>query len=121
MSNMWAGMRPRVPQTPNLTKQDIDALVDGLNCDAVRSQPMPAQTFSCFAPMIGCYRPHDLKRALYLAAGLTAEGERKPERVKCWLWRHPQTNRTEAISLNSPVADTSYQVTPGWFVPDGAE
>lgn len=110
MSNMWAGMRPRVPQTPNLTKQDIDALVDGLNCDAVRSQPMPAQTFSCFAPMIGCYRPHDLKRALYLAAGLTAEGERKPEKVRAQLCREYSS---------CALARGTWDGTT--FIPDGAE
>ena len=66
MSNMWAGMRPRVPQTPNLTKQDIDALVDGM-CPRV----------DYLVEIAGCSLfSGDVRRAMYKAAGLTASGER---------------------------------------------
>lgn len=106
-----------------LTKQDIDALVDG----------MPAvQTCSVNGEGCGLYNGRrmesstivgagDLRRSLYLAAGLTATGERKPERVRCLLCRTP--DHAPFISLFSPLDlhPGAKEITPGWFVPDGAE
>ena len=102
-----------------LTKQDIDALVDGLEGPVVRAQPAPGNCFSLFAPMIGVYRPDDLRRALYLAAGLTAEGERKPERVRCWIY---SDSSGKCLTMVEPgCGESRWKFTPGWFVPDGTE
>ena len=97
-----------------LTKQDIDALVDGMpeaECNPERV------TFDAHT-----YVRRDLLRSsLYLAAGLTATGERKPERVRCWLCRTP--DHAPFVSLFSPLDlhPGAKEITPGWFVPDGAE
>ena len=105
----------------SLTKQDIDALVDGLKGEIIRSQPHPGDTLTEHAPMVGCYRPRDLKRAFYLLSGLTASGERKPERVRCWLWQqHSKCDRIILVEPNCRLAGVDECFTPGTFVPDEA-
>lgn len=104
----------------SLTKQDIDALVDGLKGEIIRSQPHPGDTLTEHAPMVGCYRPRDLKRAFYLLSGLTATGERKPERVRCWMVRD-DVGTFVGYCSKEPENWPHSNITPGWFVPDGAE
>lgn len=103
-----------------MTKRDIDALVEAIpSCQTV--------SYGIGGPMKPCglYNGRDLgngdhvldsrlRRALYLAAGLTAEGEAKPVREKAWLY----------IGAWNP--DDRYRRIDGtWdgatFVPDGAE
>lgn len=70
----------------------------------------------------------DLRRALYLAAGLTAEGEPKPkpERVRCRMIVYPSGNWTifsREDGFCSDPPDGQYvggRAIPGTFVPDGA-
>ena len=80
-----------------LTKQDIDALVTN----------MASQNFNPTAAWDA------LRKALYLAAGLTAEGERKPERVRCWMY----DDRSITSDMPNPAWGLG-PTTPGWFVPD---
>ena len=93
-----------------LTKQDIDALVDGVPQD-------------CNGRCVQFDGVHvtraNVLPALYLAAGLTAEGERKPERVRCWM--HKYTDGTSSLLTISMGSVMGSEITPGWFVPDGAE
>lgn len=90
----------------SLTKQDIDALVTN----------MASQNFNPTAAWDA------LRKALYLAAGLTATGERKPERVRCWMWQqHGKCDRIILVEPNCRLAEVDECFTPGWFVPDGAE
>lgn len=78
----------------SLTKQDIDALVDGL----IQNGALDTASANGFAS--DCY----------LAAGLTAEGERKPERVRAQLCREYSS---------CALARGTWDGTT--FVPDGAE
>ena len=93
----------------SLTKADIDALVTN----------MASQNFNPTAAWDA------LRKALYLAAGLTAEGERKPERVRCWQWTQRSDGCDGGFSSSPPNTDSAlinnWRITPGWFVPDGAE
>ena len=89
----------------SLTKQDIDALVTN----------MASQNFNPTAAWDA------LRKALYLAAGLTATGERKPERVRCWLWQqHSKCDRIILVEPNCRLAGVDECFTPGTFVPDEA-
>jgi len=63
------------------TKADIDALMEGM--DRVQSDVPWSQYGS--QPGLQWRRPLDLRTALYLAVGLTATGERKPEKVRAQL------------------------------------
>jgi hypothetical protein len=87
------------------TKQDIDALVDGLVANgALRSASS-----------------YGLASDLYLAAGLTAEGERKPEWVRCWLVQYPFVERS--VELADPYLNPGgfRGVIPDTFFPDYPE
>ena len=75
-----------------LTKQDIDALVAGLP--------------SGYWPLAA------LRTHLYLAAGLTASGERKPERVRCWMYEDG------SVGSSPPYRDMCAHTIAGWFYPD---
>ena len=108
---------------PNLTKQDIDALVDGMpavqtcsvngeGCGLDNGRRMESST------IVGA---GDLRRSLYLAAGLTAEGERKPERVRCWMFPHYYSDGGPMFMAAHEGCTAAIPFTPGWFVPDGAE
>ena len=88
---------------PNLTKQDIDALVDGLPKDYSNTSRDVADNWV----FVGA-----LRRALYLAAGLTATGERKPERVRCWMYEDGSVGSTP------PYRDMCAHTIAGWFYPD---
>ena len=85
----------------NWTKADIDGLVTSASFILGRR--------SC---------DNQARSAFYLAAGLTAEGEAKPERVRCWM-SHDELGRPGYLYLSRPRCPESY--TPGTFVPDGAE
>lgn len=60
----------------------------------------------------------------YLAAGLTATGERKPERVPL-VQIIREDGRVEFAPPGSTLPKAKsfewVRTTPGWFVPDGAE
>ena len=88
----------------SLTKADIDALVTN----------MASQNFNPTAAWDA------LRKALYLAAGLTAEGERKPERTRCWMVSYPdEPNCPRWFGTQRPSdVMASAVITPGWFVPD---
>ena len=88
----------------SLTKQDIDALVDGM-CPRVDYLVEIAGS-SLFSG--------DVRRAMYKAAGLTAEGERKPERIRCY--RYYAGSGRFALGFEPEAGALG-----GWFVPDGAE
>ena len=66
----------------------------------------------------------DVARALYLAAGLTAEGERKPEKVSGWLVKWPYEERPRWYSVHPHKIDPMIplnMISLGTFIPDGAE
>lgn len=95
------------------TKADIDGLVDGM-CPRVDYLVEIAGS-SLFSG--------DVRRAMYKAAGLTASGERKPERVRCWLYRMKGQSDPRGISIGpipAPGIDGAWEHIPGTFVPDGA-
>lgn len=114
-----------------LTKSDIDALVEAIpSCQTV--------SYGIGGPMKPCglYNGRDLgngdhvldsrlRRAFYLAAGLTAEGERKPEKVRCMKVVNPEYPAFDHFwaedTAKATVFPPGYKLTPGWFVPDGAE
>ncbi len=95
-----------------LTKSDIDGLIAAM---ATTGAPLyyeyPSNRFTL----------ESITKALYLAAGLTAEGERKPERVRCWLVQYPFGERS--VELVDPYLNPGgfHGVTPGTFVPDSTE
>lgn len=92
------------------TKADIDGLVDGLPNVFVDSN-------RCKHIMPYSVESAGLRSALYLAAGLTAEGEAKPEKVRCWLVTEGELR---SLWLYAPRGPTGLEVIPGTFVPDGA-
>ena len=83
-----------------LTKQDIDGLVDGLPDDRIL-------TFD------------GLRRHLYLAAGLNADGSEKAKAVRCWY-----TVSADGLAMiydyDPGFCGDGVSVTAGWFTPDGA-
>lgn len=86
----------------SLTKQEIDALVDEL---------LKSTYGLCrYNVSDGTYTRAGVREAAYLAAGLTAEGERKPERVRAQLCREYSS---------CALARGTWDGTT--FVPDGAE
>ena len=87
-----------------LTKQDIDALWAAHRARIKGSIAMNQED-------------------TYLAAGLTASGERKPERVRCVRIVNPEYPADNHFWAEGgeDLFPPHYQVTPGWFVPDGAE
>lgn len=100
-----------------LTKSDIDGLVEA----------MPQCNGDVVFDWEGCTSyipPEDVRAALYLAAGLTAEGERKPARVRCWLV-YDHHGRRCAIWTDKGTAESTlgagYRIAAGWFISDGAE
>lgn len=103
----------------SLTKQEIDALVDEL---------LKSTYGLCrYNVSDGTYTRAGVREAAYLAAGLTAEGERKPERVRCWMVKRYDLYGPEhggyayMVTSDSSACEGYKYVTPGWFVPDGAE
>jgi len=101
---------------PKFTKADIDGLVEGMpsvHADSRRT----GWVKDTEVPL------HALRVALYLAAGLTAEGEPKPERVRCWMVPdyYPDgrslITESQIIPIELPGAFT--RAIPGTFVPDG--
>ena len=88
----------------SLTKADIDALVTN----------MASQNFNPTAAWDA------LRKALYLAAGLTATGERKPERVRLWRGKSSWTGKCVWFEQEpKPDEFLLTDLTPGYFIPDG--
>ena len=90
-----------------LTKADIDALVSLVeSCGGDRVLVGPETVDEAW-----------LRRALYLAAGLQADGSPKSEKVRCWMY--PRYYRDGAPMFTTE--DQSPMGIPGHFIPDGAE
>jgi len=99
-----------------LTKADIDGLVEAMD----RVQSNVPWSEDELQPGLQWRRPLDLRTALYLAAGLTSTGERKPERVRLHRYTYDD-GRPTVFSYDEIWGSRYYRHTPGWFVPDGAE
>lgn len=98
-----------------LTKQDIDALVDGMP----HRPESKEEVYLDFLDDCAFWVPKNaFRRAMYVAAGLTAEGERKPERVRCWMALDGR-GVPSYVRLDRPHPMEGY--VQGVFVPDGAE
>lgn len=95
----------------SLTKEQIDALVDGMPRD---------EEHRCWVDVSG-YRliADEFRAILYLAAGLTAEGERKPERVVGTLFEDHEGRL--AFRKDGEWIHAYSVPVHGTFVPDGAE
>ena len=94
------------------TKADIDGLVEGM------PGGVGPQVFIGDIEHTGTWVDRgDFLRALYLAAGLTAEGAPKPEKVRVWeVWADLVTySRTDPAGWESV-----HRIVPGYFIPDGA-
>ena len=100
---------------PKWTKQDIDALVGGLS-----SQPNPRDR-TPETLISGYWYPVDgLRSGLYLAAGLTADGERKPAKVRVTVLVRPDGSHVCVVpEWFRPVE--GYCLVAGDFTPDGDE
>ena len=94
-----------------LTKADIDGLVERLAAIQARDAiKYPGK------------RWYNISRDLYLAAGLTEEGEPKPERVRGWLVPRYYPDGKPLFTTESPGAQKFRKIAiPGYFVPDGVE
>jgi len=93
-----------------LTKADIDGLVEGM---VSSGRPLyyayPSKRFT----------EDSIREALYLAAGLTATGERKPERVRGWLVTFKSSGNWQLTDrLPSDTTRDHFTAIPGTFVPD---
>lgn len=109
----------------DLTKAQIDALVDGM---PNRMKTVVGMAGVCAGTTEGVeiagvglgevVSKAGLRRSLYLAAGLTATGERKPERIRCWMIT---SDGDAPWFTHIPPAQVRLRadprVTPGWFVP----
>jgi len=95
-----------------LTKADIDGLVEGLP-DKLRHEVVYRDVGDDF-----WMSEQSIRTALYLAAGLTATGERKPERVRCWLHEWRDSSPTLSLRVPRPVPEGIRRTIPGTFVPD---
>ena len=87
-----------------LTKADIDELVAGNTCVQYFSDNLR----------------EEVRRDFYLAAGLTAFGAPKPEKVRCWMvtdgGRYPSF-LPEENGLPMIRGTEGVTATRGWFVP----
>lgn len=104
---------------PKLTKADIDGLVEGMPSACGKEYTNLVVGFSNASYAVS---KESIRRELYLAAGLTAEGEPKPEKVRCWIGR---TIGPDNLPFLIPDAGgqpawrwDDRVLTPGWFVPD---
>jgi hypothetical protein len=102
------------------TKADIDALVDGLYPAAGRDE-IWGYTFEKGGP---CIDQRFIRKGLYLAAGLTADGQPKPEKVRCYAAMHTSGERYFYGHFPGghvfDGAGNALPIVSGWFVPDGA-
>ena len=87
------------------TKADIDGLVD--NAPAAHERWI--RSFQ-----------QDVRTQLYLAAGLTAEGEPKPEKVRCWMFPDYYSDGWPMIMVEHKGCTAPIPFIPGTFIPDGA-
>ncbi len=94
-----------------LTKADIDGLVEGMP-DGVLADGRYKDFGEGYIPTA------DVCRALYLAAGLQADGSPKPEKVRCWLI---QDQRGFPLWLFLSEPKDMPTAIRGHFTPDGAE
>ena len=95
---------------PDWTKADIDELVAGNTCVQYFSDNLR----------------EEVRRDFYLAAGLTAFGAPKPEKVRCWIHdTHGRKYFHVGEPDHTPYVDgtdgSKCSIIPGTFVPDGAE
>ena len=94
---------------PNWTKADINKLVEGV----------PVLNWY---DKLGLIERGDLRRTLYLAAGLTAGGEPKPEPVRVWLVPRYYSDGKPLFTTELPEATAHRMIAVlGTFIPDGAE
>jgi len=95
-----------------LTKADIDGLVEGLP-DKLRHEVVYRDVGDDF-----WMSEQSIRTALYLAAGLTATGERKAEKVRGWLYYGSAGDGPYISVLGPDKADLGSHIIPGTFVPD---
>ena len=105
-----------------LTKEQIDELVEGLPFGMNGRSDVRFDEVGSHACWFNVPRVL-VARTLYLAAGLTAEGQRKPERVRCLAYIRVSGAITIAVEdpkLIPTFGDDILEIRGGYFVPDGA-
>ena len=105
------------------TKADIDELVEAA---PLAQSPHPEDRITWVETVKDgeLVDLDDLRATLYLAAGLTAEGEPKPEKVRAWVVRDKMGNLLgiwKDVGVARAAIGMHHTITPGTFIPDGAE